>query len=169
MNLDKPQMTYFLQKINQVLTHPKVLKMDEFIQHGKVTCLQHSIAVAYYSYIAALNLPFRIDYHSLIRGAMLHDFFLYDWHDKNKGFRWHGFKHPKIALNNAQKYFDLSQKEKDIILRHMWPLTIIPPKYIESIIVSLVDKTVTVLETFSLFKTKFFIINQKLAFRKAIE
>lgn len=169
MNLDKRQMTYFLDNINQILTHPQVLKMDNFIQHGKVTCLQHSIAVAYYSYIAALGLPFKIDYFSLIRGAMLHDFFLYDWHDKNKGFRWHGFKHPKIALQNAQKYFDITQKEKDIILRHMWPLTVIPPKYIESMIVSLADKTVTVLETFKLFKTKFLMVNQKLAFKKAIK
>ena len=29
--------------------------------------------------------------------------------------------------------------EADIIKKHMWPLTIIPPRYMESLIVSLVD------------------------------
>ena len=32
--------------------------------------------------------------------------------------------------------------EKDIILKHMWPLTIIPPRYLESFIVSIIDKIV---------------------------
>ncbi|HEY8443219.1 MAG TPA: phosphohydrolase [Clostridia bacterium] len=168
MSLSKEQMTFFLEKINDILKHPQVYKMDNFIQHGNVSCLSHSIAVAYYSYVTALNLPFKVDFDSLIRGAMLHDFFLYDWHDKNKGVKWHGLKHPKIALENALKYFDLNKKEKDIILRHMWPLTIIPPKYLESYIVNAVDKSVSVIETFNLFKSKFFMINKKLAFRTAI-
>lgn len=169
MNLNKQQMKFFLDTINDILKHPQVYKLDSYIQHGSVSRLTHSIGVAYYSYITALNMPFKIDFNSLIRGAMLHDFFFYDWRDKNKGFRWHGFKHPKIALENAQQYFDLTKKEKDIILRHMWPLTVIPPKYIESMIVSFVDKTVSVMETFNLFKSKFFMINKKLAFRTAIQ
>jgi uncharacterized protein len=169
MSLDKEHMTYFLDTINDILTHPLVYQMDQYTQHGNVSCLAHSIAVAYYSYITALNLPFKIDYDSLIRGAMLHDFFLYDWHDKNKGVKWHGFKHPQIALQNAQNHFDLNKKEKDIILRHMWPLTLIPPRYIESMIVNAVDKSVSIMETFNLFKSKFFMINKKLAFRTVIE
>lgn len=169
MNLDKDQMTYFLDTINDILKHPLVYQMDQYIQHGNVSCLSHSIAVAYYSYKTALSLPFKIDYDSLIRGAMLHDFFLYDWHDKNKSVKWHGFRHPKIALENAQKHFNLNKKEKDIILRHMWPLTLIPPRYIESMIVSAVDKSVSIIEIFNLFNSKFFMINRKLAFRTAIE
>ena len=37
------------------------------------------------------------------------------------------------ALANAEKYFDLTDKEKDMILRHMWPLTPVPPKSREGI------------------------------------
>ena len=162
-------LSYFIDKINEVLKEPEIHKMDGFIQHGNITTLSHSIAVAYNSYILAVSSPFRVNLASVIRGAMLHDFFLYDWHDKNKGFRWHGFKHPKIALKNAQKFFDLNDIEKDIIVRHMWPLTIIPPKYIESFIVSIADKTVTVLETFKLFKNKFSMIDKKLALIKSID
>ena len=160
---DNINLGYFLEVINDVLKEPEIHKMDNFIQHGNITTLSHCIAVAYNSYVMALNSPFKVNLKSVIRGAMLHDFFLYDWHDKNKGFRWHGFKHPKIALNNAKKFFDLNNIEKDIILRHMWPLTVIPPKYLESFIVSIADKTVSVLETFKLFKNKFQMINKKLA------
>ena len=47
---------------------------------------------------------------------------------------------PKISLANASELFKLNDMEKDIILKHMWPLTVIPPKYTEGIIVTLVDK-----------------------------
>ena len=84
---------------------------------------------------------------------MLHDFFLYDWHDKTRGLDGTGLTSQNSPAKRP-KYFDITQKEKDIILRHI-KSTVTPPKYIESMIVSLADKTVTVLETFKLFKTKF--------------
>ena len=79
---------------------------------------------------------------------MLHDLFLYDWRIKQPDRkRFHGFRHPRIALNNANELFDLSKKEQDIILKHMWPITIIPPYYLESFIVSCVDKYCALLES----------------------
>ncbi len=42
-------------------------------------------------------------------------------------------------MKNARKITCLSKKEEDIIKKHMWPLTIIPPVYMESLIVSLID------------------------------
>ena len=56
---------------------------------------------------------------------MLHDLFLYDWRindPSRKGL--HAFRHPRIAFNNSSEIFDLNEKEKDIILKHMWPLTV---------------------------------------------
>ncbi len=38
-------------------------------------------------------------------------------------FHWHGFKHARIARYNAETVFKLTDKEKDIIQSHMWPLT----------------------------------------------
>lgn len=35
---------------------------------------------------------------------------------------------PKSALQNAEKEFLLNDKEKDIILKHMWPVTLPFPK-----------------------------------------
>lgn len=88
---------------------------------------------------------------SLIRGAMLHDYFLYDWHDEEHcGLsRLHGFRHARIAYNNASSDFEISRKSGDIILKHMFPLNLTPPRCRESIIVSLVDKMCSVYEVFS--------------------
>lgn len=61
-------------------------------------------------------------------------------------------KHPKIALENSKKLFDLNEKEKDIILKHMWPLTLSLPKYKESFIVTLADKYSTFIETKEYYK-----------------
>lgn len=72
---------------------------------------------------------------------MLHDLFLYDWRKKSeKHTYFHAFKHPSIALENSKKLFCLTSKEEDIILKHMWPVTLKLPKYRESLIVSFVDK-----------------------------
>ncbi len=78
-----------------------------------------------------------LDTRAIIRGALLHDLFYYDWlHD---GPRLHGFRHHTIALENARSITGLTEKEADIIKKHMWPLTVIPPRYMESLVVSLVD------------------------------
>jgi uncharacterized protein len=86
----------------------------------------------------------RLDYRSAARGGLLHDYFLYDWH--HAPYKLHGFKHPNRALKNAQNDFDLNKIEIDIIKKHMWPLTVTPPRYLESLIVGMVDKGCTISE-----------------------
>ena len=81
-----------------------------------------------------------LDYKSAARAALLHDLFFYDCEDKISRPKNHIKNHPKIALENANKLFNLNKKEQDIILKHMWPLTFSPPKYLESFIVTIVDK-----------------------------
>ena len=70
---------------------------------------------------------------------MLHDLFLYDWR-KSKRFNFHAFKHGKIAYLNAKKEFDLNDIESDMIIKHMWPITIKPPKYKEGFVLTIADK-----------------------------
>jgi uncharacterized protein len=91
--------------------------------------------VAWLSFLWGKRLS--LDCRAIVRGALLHDLFFYDW--LREGPRLHGFRHPNISLKNARKVTFLSRKEEDIIKKHMWPLTIIPPFYKESLIVSLVD------------------------------
>ena len=56
------------------------------------------------------------------------------------------FKHPKTALKNAQDNFTLNALEKDIIRKHMWPLTPRFPKYKETFIVNIIDKIIATKE-----------------------
>lgn len=122
--------------------------MNSFIQHGNTSCLLHSIAVAYYCMVVVNVLRINCDKCSLLKGALLHDYFLYDWHVKDKTHSLHGFKHPKIALQNAKEDFDINCIEENIIKRHMFPLTLIPPRYKESTLVCIVDKLCSIYEIF---------------------
>ena len=75
---------------------------------------------------------------------MLHDLFLYDWRGSKHKLHlkhFHAFIHPQIALYNAEKLFNLNDKEKDIIVKHMWPVTLLSiPKYKESFLITIFDK-----------------------------
>ena len=110
------------------------------IQHGKVSVYAHCVSVADTACVLAETLHLRVNERALIRGALLHDYFLYDWHDKDAAHKWHGFHHAAVALKNASKDFELTDIEMDIIAKHMFPLNIKLPRYKESYIVSLADK-----------------------------
>ena len=123
------------EKIAQpIVTHHKMQSTRRLTQHGNVSVFAHSLAVAAYSIRLAKRLGIQCDKRSLIRGALLHDFFLYDWHKtSNVGDGLHGFAHPNTASKNAVRYFRLNKRELDIIRKHMWPLTLTKiPKYRES-------------------------------------
>lgn len=121
-------------------------KSRDFCQHGSTSVYWHSIRVAYYSLCLAEFLHLMEHRDELIRGALLHDYFLYDWHEKDKSHRLHGFHHPKTALHNASEDFALSELEENIISRHMFPLLPAPPTRAESWIVCLVDKGCSIYE-----------------------
>lgn len=149
---------FFYNTAVPTLAAKSVLSMDAFVQHGNTSCLMHCIAVAYYSYIIASFLKLKCDRKSLIRGALLHDYYLYDWHDKDLSHRLHGFRHNKTALKNAKRDFVLNNKEENIIDSHMFPLVPVVPKCKESILVSLVDKVCSTYEVFgrNTYKGRFF-------------
>ena len=88
-----------------------------------------------------------VDRASLLRGALLHDYFLYDWHDPNPSHRLHGFRHPFFALARAEEDFELTPRERNIIVRHMFPLVPVPPTCREAWIVCLADKWCALRET----------------------
>ena len=123
--------------------------MKPYIQHGSIDRIQHINSVAYMSYRIAKKL--KLDYYKTARGALLHDLFYYDWHDPDPSHRLHGYFHPGFALNNARALskkneLELTSLEENIIKRHMFPLTVVPPKFKESLLVCLVDKYVATKE-----------------------
>lgn len=132
--------------INDLIYHESVLSMENYIQHSDVSCLEHCIQVSYNSYRICKKLGF--DYRSAARGGLLHDLFLYDWHVTKPKEGLHGFTHPTAALKNANKYFKLNELEKDIIQKHMWPLTMQLPRHKESFVIVFVDKYCAIKEIF---------------------
>lgn len=128
-----------------------------YIQHGNISVMKHSMRVAYASMWINRKLGINCVESDLTRGALLHDYFLYDWHDKDRpDFRpLHGFHHANKALENAMKEYTLSPREKDIIKKHMWPLTVVPPMCREAWVVTAADKVVSTIETLNLHERIF--------------
>ena len=125
-----------------ILKSENFRKMKEFKQHGDVSVLSHSLRVAERSLkFTETMAKFHIycDEEAVVRGALLHDYFLYDWHEKSAIHNLHGFRHAGTALKNADKEYDLTPKERDIIEKHMFPLNIKPPCCREAWIVNLAD------------------------------
>lgn len=116
-----------------------------YTQHGDTSVLLHSIMVAYEAWKYIHKNDIECDERSLLRGALLHDYFLYDWHKSSHGL--HGYRHPFIALKNASRDYKLNDTERMIISRHMFPLTPLPPLCREAFIVCLADKICSTKET----------------------
>jgi len=125
----------FMDILRPLIENPLVQRLAYYTHHGNKTRFDHSMEVAWHSFL--LSKRFSLDCDATVRGALLHDLFFYDW--LREGPRLHGFRHPWISLKNAREVTTLSKTEEDIIRKHMWPLTVIPPRYMESWIVCLVD------------------------------
>jgi len=127
--------TEFTSTARPLLELPEVAKLAQYNHHRGKNRLDHVKEVAYLSFLWGKRLS--LDTRAIIRGALLHDLFYYDWLHEGPGL--HGFRHHNIALKNARKITLLTEKEEDIIKKHMWPLTVVPPRYMESLVVSLID------------------------------
>jgi uncharacterized membrane protein len=149
----KPFEDEFYNITKDIYTHEEFLKL-KLHHHHNSSIYDHVMDVSYFSYRACKFL--KLDYQSAARGALLHDFFLYDWRNHDvpdlPAEKFHGIEHPKIALANAKKHFILNDIEKDIVRKHMWPLTLVPPKYKESFVVSFADKYLASKEFVTKFK-----------------
>lgn len=143
------EMQYFMDVLREVRSGEKsqFISTKQYIQHGKTSVYRHSVSVAYISYRLAKKWNWKIDERALLRGALLHDYFLYDWHEKIPERRLHGFYHPGRALKNADADFELGDVERDIIKNHMFPMTIYLPRHRETLLVSMVDKWISTIET----------------------
>lgn len=159
----RPVESEFYEIIGDIYEHEEFLKLKQHYHHNS-SIYEHVMDVSYFSYKACKFL--KLDYQSAARGALLHDFFLYDWRNHDvpdlPEDKFHGIEHPKIALENSTRHFDLNDIEKDIVVKHMWPLTVVPPKYKESFIVSFADKYLASKEFVNKFKdSKITIRNKK--------
>lgn len=139
----------------------KILKNDN---HHGTNKYDHCKRVAYVSYKLAKF--FNCDYQSIVRPALLHDFFFGERTEKEEN---NYLSHQYTSAENAKHYFNISENEEEIIKTHMFHFalmrTVFPfidlkqkpnlkkntPKSKEAWIVCLADLIVSTKE-FSTFK-----------------
>ena len=147
MNQNDPTIREMCELGRDVLENRDMQALRTFHQHGVISRYEHCLSVCYIALRLADKWRVSVDRRSMVRGALLHDFFMYDWHDPGNLRLMHGFTHAKEALQNAQKEFELNDIERDVIKKHMFPLNIALPRYKETVLVSAADKISAVLET----------------------
>ena len=146
MRLSDDDRRLLRRQVAHVRERGRAYLMEASIQHGRVTTWEHSVGVATTALAIASFLRLGVRREQMVRAALLHDYFLYDWHEP--GHTAHATMHPVLALRNALQDFELSDVEKNAIAAHMWPLP--PgrvPKSREALLVSLADKWCSAVET----------------------
>lgn len=138
----------FKDCLREVVSNSEVIELSSYMQHGSTSRFLHCTAVAYYSYWLALLFKQNQHLRELIRASLMHDYYLYNTKTHDSSIKGHGRNHPKIALTNAEKEFYLTDIEREIILKHMFPLTLSLPRSKEAFIVTFIDKVCAVYEFF---------------------
>ena len=132
--------------LRDICVQPSAQEMKRYVQHGKISTYDHCRNVAEFSYRMDKTLHLHADRNTLVKGAMLHDLFLYDWHDGSH--RLHGFTHAEEAAGNAERIFGVDRATRHVISSHMWPLNLTHmPRSREAWIVCCADKMVSLYET----------------------
>ncbi len=136
------------------LNDEKILRMKDISMHRGSNCYLHSFKVAKKAIKKSLNRK-DVNLEVVLLGAILHDYYLYDWRKDRSKLKKHAKNHPNIAIENAVKDFNISEEVKKVIKSHMWPLNIKDyPKSKEAKIVSISDKAVTIGESLTSKKYK---------------
>jgi len=153
--LTKEQIEEYQQYFESLYKDPKIKRIEINDQHRGSNTYLHVCKVTRLAYKLAKRSNRKVDFKDLILGAMLHDYFLYNWRLDTKKLVLHGHKHPRIALENARKDFEINDKVANIIISHMWPLNFfIFHKSYEAFLIGVADKCVSTREALTSQKYK---------------
>lgn len=139
----------FVFLVRDILHSGEFREMKRYKHHVKGSLYDHSVKVAYLCYRHHKRFGLKTDIADFVRGAMLHDYYLYDLHDSCVSHKFHWFKHPKKALQNAlEKYPALTYTQRDMIKHHMFPLTPMPPMTKAGWLICFYDKIAAISDRF---------------------
>ena len=140
----------FYGMIADILKTPRFQQMKCYRHHVRSNAYEHSLKVAYLCYRHHKRYGGRIPIEELVRGALLHDYYLYDCHAPHRDYRKHLLRHPSVALKNAVRdYPTLTAAQRDMIRHHMFPLSLLhPPRTAAGWLVCFYDKVAAVSDRF---------------------
>ena len=143
-----------LEEIYQrFLNDERIKRMEEIPMHFGSNCYVHSFKVAKLAIKKALKKK-EANLEDILIGAILHDYYLYDWR-KDKVRKKNHSKHPFVAIENAERDFQINDRVKRIIACHMYPLNKeYKPTTIEEKLVASCDTSVATREFLSNKKHK---------------
>lgn len=131
-----------------ILLHHTYRQLLSYRQHRKSNTYRHSVNVCLRALLFAKENCIKVDVPSLVRAALLHDYYLYDWHIKPHPKK-HATMHPMRAAENAERDFGLNPRERKAIESHMWPIAFKRiPQSREAWIICYADKCVAINEVF---------------------
>lgn len=134
----------FNEIINDIINTNEFQELQHELHHG-ISRYHHCVRVAKGTYYLSKKL--HLDYERATRAALLHDFFT-NKDTKNYTSKETFKVHPALAVINAKKYFDLDERQENLIASHMFPVCKTMPKYTESWITTIVDKAVAAYEMY---------------------
>lgn len=130
-----------------ILSNKVFIKLHNITHHKHTTRLMHSLRVSFKSFVFCKKN--NLNYKSAAKGALLHDFFLVKRNELCGISKFLiEFRHPQMALGNSERYFELNDIEKDCIIHHMFPITLLPARHIEAWIIIFYDKYLAFYERF---------------------
>ena len=142
MSLKDKEFYRFLRQFSYITSDEEFKMLKTETHHGS-NRYDHSVRVALKVYKLAKR--FRLNYVSATRAALLHDFFirseLGDVSDREEFVL-----HPSVAVENAKRRFNISKKEANIMITHMYPVTKEKPTTKEGWLLTYADKVVSVRE-----------------------
>ena len=147
MTINKEQLEKLESLYQTFLNDEKVLRMQDISMHRGSNCYLHCFKVAKKAISKSLNKK-NINLEVVLVGAILHDYYLYDWRKDRSKLKKHAKNHPHVAIENAIRDFAISDDIKRVIETHMWPINFKAfPNTKEAKVVSLADKAVTIGES----------------------
>lgn len=135
----------YLEQVRHILSNEEFLMLSDYTHHYMTNRLMHSVNVSYLSWLIARK--FGCDESAAARAGLLHDFCPYDFREKTPTGENQVFYHPKAAVKNSVRMFQISDREQDAIRTHMFPFGPVP-KNKEAWIVTLADKICAATELF---------------------
>ena len=121
MNLTPERKQKLEETYKFYLHNEDILKMKDIPAHRGSNTYLHTFKLVKEVMRKAVKSRKELDLENLLIATILHDYYLYDWRKVKERPHPHGKYHPHIAVENAKRVFDVSDKAVAMMETHMWP------------------------------------------------